>query len=165
MKQYRNLLITFVFIYFIMFVLSLLVTSSAEIHDGAIGRIQIPSIQADFDLSYSGNDHDAHQHIALLYKKQGCIHVGNHYASSGTWKMENVKIGDKAYLEYLTGDGCEIKYHSGVYVCYAVILCDTVDMILYHKGRELVFDPDDLICITCVWSDSTRNYIAVFEKI
>ena len=138
--------------------------ASAEIHDGAIGRIQIPSIKADFDLSYTGKDPDAHQHIALLYKKQGCLHVGNHYASSATWKMENVRVGDKAYLEYVTADGCKIVKHEATYVCYAVMLCETVDMILYHNGREIVFDSDDLVCVTCVWSDSTRNYVAIFER-
>lgn len=138
--------------------------ASAEIHDGAIGRIQIPSIKADFDLSYSASAHDEHQHIALLYKEQGCLHVGNHYASSATWKMENVKVGDKAYLEYVTADGREIVKHEATYVCYAVMLCDTVDMVLYHSGREIVFDSDDLVCVTCVWSDSTRNYVAIFER-
>ena len=165
MRQYKDILITFAFILAIMLCLSLLVTANAEIHDGAIGRIQIPSIRADFDLSYSSKDHDAHQHIALLYKKQGCLHVGNHYASSATWKMENVKVGDKAYLEYVTGNGCKIEKHEATYVCYAVMLCDTVDMILYHNGREIVFDSTDLVCVTCVWSDSTRNYVAVFEKV
>ena len=116
-------------------------------------------------MSYSVQDHDAHQHIALLYKKQGCLHIGNHYASSATWKMENVKVGDKAYLEYVTADGCEIVKHEATYVCYAVMLCDTVDMVLYHNGREIVFDSDDLVCVTCVWSDSTRNYVAVFERV
>ena len=152
------LLIILLFLVFVQY-------ANAEIHDGAIGRIQIPSIKADFDLSYSASDHDEHQHIALLYKKQGCLHVGNHYASSATWKMENVKVGDKAYLEYVTADGCEIVKHTGTYVCYAVMLCDTVDMILYHSGREIVFDDTDLVCVTCVWSDSSRNYVAVFERV
>ena len=164
MKQYKDILVSFLFILAIMLTCALLSTAYAEIHDGSIGRIQIPSIKADFDLSYSASDHDAHQHIALLYKKQGCIHVGNHYASSATWKMENVKVGDKAYLEYVTADGCNTVKHKATYVCYAVMLCDTVDMILYHNGREIVFDSDDLVCVTCVWSDSTRNYVAVFER-
>ena len=164
MKQNRDLLITFAFILFIMLALSLLVTASAEIHDGAIGRIQIPSIKADFDLVWTAKQKDEHQHNALLYKRQGCQHVGNHYGSSGTWKLENVKVGDKAYLEYVIGNGGTTEKHGGTYVCYAVMICDVEHMILSHNGREIVFDETDLVCCTCVGSDSTRNYVAVFER-
>lgn len=164
MKHYRDILITFAFILAIMLALSLLVTASAEIHDGAIGRIQIPSIKADFDLVWTAKETDAHQHNALLYKRQGCQHVGNHYGSSGTWKLENVRVGDKAYLEYVVGNGGKAEKHGGTYICYAVMICDTVDMILSHNGREITFDSTDLVCVTCVVSDSTRNYVAVFER-
>lgn len=165
MRQYKDLLITFAFIFLVMLALSLLVTASAEIHDGAIGRIQIPSIKADFDLSWNGSDMNEHQHNALLYKRQGCQHIGNHYGSSGTWKLENVKVGDKAYLEYVIGNGGKAEHHSYKYVCYAVMICDVNHMILSHNGREIVFDETDLVCCTCVGSDSSRNYVAVFEKV
>ena len=142
------------------------ITASAEIHDGAIGRIQIPSIKADFDLSYFGRDANAHQHIALLYKRQGCQHIGNHYGSSGTWKLENVKVGDKAYLDYIISNGGKEEHHGGTYVCYAVMICNVdSDMHLSHNGREIVFDETDLVCVTCVGSDSSRNYVAVFERV
>ena len=152
------LLIILLFLVFVQY-------ASAEIHDGAIGRIKIPSINADFDLSYSVNDANAHQHIALLYKRQGVQNVGNHYASMGTWKLENVTVGDKAYLEYIQTNGCKAEKHEETYVCYAVMICDVKDAVLSHNGREIVFDPTDLVCCTCVWSDSTRNYVAVFERV
>ena len=143
-----------------------IVTASAEIHDGAIGRIQIPSIRADFDLVWTAKETDAHQHNALLYKRQGCLRIGNHYGSSGTWKLENVKVGDKAYLEYITQDGFKTVHHSYDYVCYAVMLLDVKNMEFSHKGIEYrPFEETDLICCTCVWSDSTRNYVAVFEMV
>ena len=141
------------------------VTASAEIHDGSIGRIQIPSINADFDLVWTASECNAHQHIALLYKRQGVQNVGNHYASMGTWKLENVTVGDKAYLEYIQTNGCKAEKHEETYVCYAVMICDVKDAVLSHNGREIVFDPTDLVCCTCVWSDSTRNYVAVFERV
>lgn len=141
------------------------VTASAEIHDGSIGRIQIPSIHADFDLSWNGSDMNEHQHIAMLYKRQGCQHVGNHYGSCYTWMLENVKVGDKAYLEYVIGNGGKAEYHSYKYICYAVMICDVLPMNhLAHNGREITFDSTDLVCVTCVGSDSTRNYVAVFER-
>ena len=152
------LLIILLFLVFVQY-------ASAEIHDGSIGRIQIPSINADFDLSYFVNDANAHQHIALLYKRQGVQNVGNHYASMGTWKLENVTVGDKAYLEYIQTNGCKAEKHEETYVCYAVMICDVKDAVLSHNGREIVFDPTDLVCCTCVWSDSTRNYVAVFERV
>lgn len=140
------------------------VTASAEIHDGAIGRIEIPSIRADFDLSYHGADVNAHQHIALLYKAQGCQRVGNHYASSATWKLENVSIGDKAYLEYVTGNGCEVIHHREKYVCYAILIADVDGNTLSRNGQELTFAKTDLVCVTCVWSDTKHNYVACFER-
>lgn len=165
MRQYKDILITFLFILAIMLTCALFSTAYAEIHDGAIGRIQIPSINADFDLSYFGRDANAHQHIALLYKRQGVQHVGNHYGSSGTWRMENVKVGDTAHLEYITQDGFKTEHHSYDYVCYAVMLLDVKNMEFSHKGIEFrPFEETDLICCTCVWSDSTRNYVAVFER-
>ena len=166
MKQHKDLLISFLFILAIMLTCALLSTAYAEIHDGSIGRIQIPSINADFDLSYFGRDANAHQHIALLYKRQGVQHVGNHYGSSGTWKLENVKVGDKAYLEYVVGNGGKAEKHGGTYICYAVMICDVLPMNhLAHNGREITFDSTDLVCVTCVGSDSTRNYVACFERV
>ena len=153
------LLIILLFLVFVQY-------ANAEIHDGAIGRIKIPSINADFDLSYSVNDANAHQHIALLYKRQGVQHVGNHYGSSGTWRMENVKVGDTAHLEYIKQDGLKTVHYSYDYVCYAVMLLDVKNMEFSHKGIEYrPFEETDLICCTCVWSDSTRNYVAVFERV
>ena len=140
--------------------------ANAEIHDGAIGRIKIPSINADFDLSYFGRDANEHQHIALLYKRQGVQHVGNHYGSSGTWRMENVKVGDTAHLEYIKQDGLKTAHYSYDYVCYAVMLLDVKNMEFSHKGIEYrPFEETDLVCCTCVWSDSSRNYVAVFEMV
>ena len=152
------ILIIFLFTAFVQY-------ANAEIHDGAIGRIQIPSINADFDLVWTASECNAHQHIALLYKRQGVQNVGNHYASMGTWKLENVTVGDKAYLEYIQTNGCKAEKHEETYVCYAVMICDVKDAVLSHNGREIVFDPTDLVCCTCVWSDSSRNYVVVFEMV
>ena len=133
-----------------------------------VGTIEIPSINCKFDLSYSGRQLNSHQHIALLFKQQGAMCVGNHYGSAsptgGSWKLENLRVGDKAYLEYITMDGMETIHHTGTYVCYAIMLCDVVDSDFYHNGKEVKpFDPSDLLCVTCVGSDSTRNYVAFFE--
>ena len=161
----RDILIAFAFILAILLALDVLVTASAE----SIGAIKIPSINCTFDLVWTAKEKDEHQHYALLYKRQGCQHVGNHYGSmspsGGQWKLENVKIGDKAYLEYVTGNGVALEQHSYKYVCYAVMICDVREMVLYHNGREIVFDDTDLVCVTCVGSDSTRNYVAVFERV
>lgn len=135
-----------------------------------VGEIRIPSINCKFELSWYYSQATAHQHIAMLYKQQGCIIVGNHYASAsesgGLWKLENLHVGDKAYIEYDTADGLEVVHHSGNYVCYAIFLADVSDNIFSHKGKEVrPFESTDLICTTCVWSDSTRNYVAFFEVI
>lgn len=138
--------------------------------DDGIGKIEIPSINCKFDLSYSGKDLDAHQHIALLFKEGGAVCVGNHYGShsekGGQWKLQNVKLGDKAYLEYITMDGLETVHHKGKYICYAMMICDVVDFDFYHNGIEVKpYDSTDLICCTCVGSDSTRNYVCFFERV
>lgn len=135
-----------------------------------IGEIRIPSINCTFDLSWQYSQASAHQHIACLYHQQGCIIVGNHYASAsesgGLWKLENLHVGDKAYIEFVTADGTEIVHHTGNYVCYAIFLADVVGHEFAHKGQEVrPFEPTDLICTTCVGWDSTRNYVAFFEKI
>ena len=134
-----------------------------------VGTIEIPSINCKFDLSYSGRQLNAHQHIALLFKQQGAICVGNHYGSAsptgGAWKLENLRVGDKAYLDYITMDGLEVVHHTGNYVCYAVMICDVNGNTLSRNGQELVFAKTDLVCVTCVGSDSKHNYGAVFEKV
>lgn len=136
----------------------------------AENTITIPSINCKFDLSFFYSQATAHQHIAQLYKQQGCIIVGNHYASAspsgGFWKLENLHVGDKAYIEYTTADGAETVYHSGTYVCYAIFLADVTEHKFSHKGKEITpFEPTDLLCTTCVERDSTRNYVAFFEKV
>lgn len=148
----------------ILVLLFALVVSFDANADGC-GYIEIPSINAKFDLSFFAKDANAHQHIAMLYKAQGCQRIGNHYASSATWKLENVRLGDKAYLDYVTMDGLEEVHHGGKYACYAVMICDVNGNTLSRNGQELVFAKTDLVCVTCVGSDSTRNYVAVFEKI
>lgn len=135
-----------------------------------IGEIVIPSINCKFDLSFFYSQATEHQHIACLYRQQGCIIVGNHYASAsesgGLWKLENLHVGDKAYLDYVTMDGLEEVHHTGNYVCYAIFLADVVGHEFAHKGIEVrPFEPTDLICTTCVGSDSTRNYVAFFEEV
>lgn len=135
-----------------------------------IGEIVIPSINCTFDLSFFYSQATAHQHIACLYRQQGCIIVGNHYASAsesgGLWKLENLHVGDKAYLDYITMDGMEVVHHSGNYVCYAIFLADVVGHEFAHKGQEVrPYEETDLICTTCVGSDSTRNYVAFFEMV
>ena len=79
--------------------------------------------------------------------------------------MENAKIGDKAYLDYVTMDGLEEVHHGGKYVCYAVMICDVNGNTLSRNGQELVFAKTDLVCVTCVGSDSKHNYVAVFERV
>lgn len=143
----------------------------SKIAKGAIGIIEIPSIRAKYDLYYKGARVDEHQHNALLYKRQGCLHIGNHHGSmsldGGQWKIQNIKVGDKAHLEYVTGNGCEVVEHIGDYVCYAVMLCDVDDdMNLYYSGQEVKgYRPTDLICVCCVGKDNTRNYAAFFERV
>ena len=141
---------------------------SPTAHAEGVGTIEIPSINCKFDLSWQYSQASAHQHIAMLYKQQGCIIVGNHYASAsesgGYWKLESLHVGDKAYIEYVTMDGLEEVHHKGNYVCYAIFLADVVGHEFAHKGQEVrPFEPTDLICTTCVGWDSTRNYVAFFE--
>ena len=133
------------------------------------GFIEIHGI-GRYDLVFTGNRMNQHQHIAMLYKTYGAQTVGNHYGSQslsgGQWKLENIRVGDKAHLEYFTGDGCSIIPHVGDYVCYAVMLCDVVDMKFYHKGEEVrPYEETDLICCTCVGHDSTQNYVCFFERV
>ena len=154
---------------FIGLVIILAFTLVAQAHAEGCGFIEIKGI-GRYDLVYTGNQMNLHQHIALLYKTYGAQTVGNHYGSQsltgGQWKLENVKVGDKAHLEYLTGNGNEFINHSYDYVCYAVMICDVVDMKFYHNGKEVrPYDETDLICCTCVVSDSTRNYVCFFEVV
>lgn len=152
----------------ILFIFGVLASvASAETY---VGTIEIPSLNCKFDLSYSGRQLNSHQHIALLFKQQGAMCVGNHYGSAsptgGQWKLENLHVGDKAYLEYITMDGMEVVHHTGNYVCYAIFLADVVGHEFAHKGQEVrPYEPTDLICTTCVGSDSKRNYVAFFEKV
>ena len=69
---------------------------------------------------------------------------------------------DKAYIEYVTGDGMEVVHHTGNYVCYAIFLADVVGHEFAHKGQEVrPFEPTDLICTTCVgWDSTTATVIA-----
>lgn len=143
------------------------VYASAETY---VGTIEIPSINCKFDLSYSGRQLNSHQHIALLFKQDGAICVGNHYGSAsptgGQWKLENLRVGDKAYIEYVTMDGLEEVHHTGNYVCYAIFLADVVDGRFFCQGKEVLpYADTDLICRTCVGHDSTRNYVGLFEKV
>lgn len=136
----------------------------------AIGKIKIPSIGCTFDLSWQNSDVNAHHHYARLFKQNGAIAVGNHYnshsESGGYWKLENLKIGDKAHLEYVTGNGCEVIKHKGDYKLYALMLLDVVGLDFHHNGKEVKpSDPSDLICVCCVGRDNTKNYVAFFERV
>ena len=151
----------------ILVLLFALVVSFDANADGC-GYIEIHGI-GRFELTY-GQSVNRHQHIAMLYKTYGAQTVGNHYNSQssdgGYWRLENVKVGDKAYLEYQTADGNKVINHASNYRCYAVFLCDVVDMHFYHNGKEVrPYSDSDLICCTCVEHDSTRNYVAFFEKV
>ena len=137
-----------------------------QAHAGGCGFIEIKPI-GRYELSY-GKAVNEHQHIAKLYKVNGAQTVGNHYGSQsetgGQWKLENLRVGDKAYLEYYTANGTQIVHHSGSYTCYAVFICDVIDGHFYHKGKEVKpYEETDLICCTCVGHDSSRNYVAFFE--
>ena len=163
-NQYKDILITFAFLFAIMLALSLFVMAHAD----GCGYIEIHGI-GRYELTY-GQSVNRHQHIAQLSKQSGCQCVGNHYGSisenGGQWKLENLRLGDKAHLEYDTADGTEIIHHSGSYVCYAVMIVDVVDGHLMRNGKEVLpFSESDLICRTCVGHDSTRNYVAFFEKL
>ena len=132
------------------------------------GFIEIHGI-GRFELTY-GEDANRHQHIAMLYRTYGVQTIGNHYGSQsesgGQWKLENLRLGDKAHLEYDTANGTEIIHHSGDYTCYAIIIVDVVDGYFFHNGKEVKpYAETDLICCTCVGHDSTRNYVALFEKL
>ena len=147
--------------------LVLLCLSCSAYADG-IGFIDIHGI-GRFELTY-GEDANRHQHIAMLYKVYGCQTVGNHYGSQsesgGQWKLENVRLGDIAHLEWQTADGTQVINHAEDYVCYAVFLTDVVDMKFYHAEQEVrPYEDTDLICTTCVGHDSKRNYVAFFERI
>ena len=132
------------------------------------GFIEIHGI-GRYELTY-GQSVNRHQHIAQLSKQSGCQCVGNHYGSQsengGQWKPENLRLGDKAHLEYDTANGTEIIHHSGDYACYAVMIVDAVDGRLFCQGKEVLpYSDTDLICRTCVGHDSTRNYVALFERV
>lgn len=149
----------------ILVLLFALVVSFDANADGC-GYIEIHGI-GRYDLTY-GQSANSHQHIAQLSKQSGCQCVGNHYGSQsengGQWKLENLRLGDKAHLEYDTADGLEVIHHSGDYVCYAVMIVDVVDGRLFCQGKEVLpFSETDLILRTCVGHDSTRNYVAFFE--
>lgn len=166
MRKNNDLPITFLFLAVIMLLLGIFVTKASA----DVGTIEIPSINCKFDLSWQYSQASAHQHIACLYHQQGCIIVGNHYASAsesgGYWKLENLHVGDKAYIEYVTADGTEIVHHTGNYVCYAIFLADVVGHEFAHKGQEVrPYEPTDLICTTCVGADCKRNYVAFFEVV
>lgn len=146
------------------------VIASVANAESTIGTISIPSINCKFDLAWFSSSANAHQHIAMLYKTYGCQTVGNHYnshsESGGFWRLENVKVGDTAHLEYSTGNGTKIEWHIADYVCYAVFLAEVDGMNFYHNGKEVrPYEETDLICCTCVGSDSTRNYVAFFERV
>ena len=148
--------------------LVLLCLSCPAYADGC-GFISLQGI-GRYDLSYSVNQANRHQHIAMLYRTYGVQTIGNHYGSQsesgGQWKLENLTVGDRAYLEYDTADGTKIIHHSGDYTCYAVIIADVVDGYFFHNGKEVKpYAETDLICCTCVGHDSTRNYVAFFEKL
>ena len=148
----------------ILFLFCLLIQSHAD----GCGFIEIHGI-GRYELTY-GQSVNQHQHIAQLSKQSGCQCVGNHYGSQsesgGQWKLENLNLGDKAHLEYDTGDGMEIIHHSGDYICYAVMIVDVVNGHLMRNGKEVLpYSESDLICRTCVGHDSTRNYVGLFEKV
>ena len=141
---------------------------SFDAHADGCGFIEIHGI-GRYELTY-GQSVNTHQHIAQLSKQSGCQCVGNHYGSQsengGQWKLENLRLGDKAHLEYITMDGMETVHHSGTYVCYAVMIVDVVDGRFFCQGKEVLpYSKTDLICRTCVGHDSTRNYVGFFEKI
>lgn len=139
-----------------------------QAHADGCGYIEIHGI-GRYELTY-GQSVNQHQHIAQLSKQSGCQCVGNHYGSQsengGQWKLENLKLGDKAHLEYDTADGTEIIHHTGNYVCYAVMIVDVVDGRFFCQGKEVLpYVDTDLICRTCVGHDSSRNYVALFERV
>ena len=151
----------------ILVLLFALVVSFDANADGC-GYIEIHGI-GRYELTY-GQSVNQHQHIAQLSKQSGCQCVGNHYGSisenGGQWKLENLRLGDKAYLEYITMDGLEVVHHSGSYVCYAVMIVDVVDGRFFFQGKEVLpYSDTDLICRTCVGHDSTRNYVGLFERV
>ena len=166
MRKNNDLPITFLFLAVIMLLLGIFVTKASA----DVGTIEIPSINCKFSLSWQYSQASAHQHIAMLYKTYGCQTVGNHYASAsesgGLWKLENLHVGDKAYLDYITMDGMEVVHHTGNYACYAIFLADVVGHEFAHKGQEVrPYEPTDLICTTCVGADCKRNYVAFFEEV
>lgn len=151
----------------ILVLLFALVVSFDASADGC-GYIEIHGI-GRYELTY-GQSVNQHQHIAQLSKQSGCQCVGNHYGSQsstgGQWKLETLRLGDKAHLEYDTANGTQIIQHTGNYVCYAVMIVDVVDGRFFCQGKEVLpYADTDLICRTCVGHDSTRNYVGLFEKV
>lgn len=149
-------------------VLLFTIAVSFDANADGCGYIEIHGI-GRFELTY-GQSVNQHQHIAQLSKQSGCQCVGNHYGSQsengGQWKLENLRLGDKAHLEYDTANGTEIIHHTGNYVCYAVMIVDVVDGRLFCQGKEVLpYADTDLICRTCVGHDSTRNYVGLFERV
>lgn len=149
-------------------VLLFAIVVSFEANADGCGFIEIHGI-GRYELTY-GQSVNQHQHIAQLSKHSGCQCVGNHYGSQsengGQWKLENLRLGDKAHLEYDTADGTEIVHHSGSYVCYAVMIVDVVDGRLFCQGKEVLpYSESDLILRTCVGHDSSRNYVGLFERV
>ena len=148
----------------VLFVFMLIVQAHAD----GCGFIEIHGI-GRYELT-SGQSVNQHQHIAQLSKHSGCQCVGNHYGSQsengGQWKLENLRLGDKAHLEYDTGNGMQIIHHNGDYTCYAILIVDVVDGVFMQNGKEVLpYAETDLICRTCVGHDTTQNYIAFFERV
>lgn len=138
--------------------------------DKVFGKIKISAINAEFDLVHTHEEASTHQHHAQLSKTYGTWTVSNHYGSicprGGQWKLENVRLGDRAHLEFDQSNGKEIKHFSYVYTCYAVMMVDTDLNVFYKHGKELRFySKTDLICRCCVVDDGKRNYVAVFERV
>ena len=128
------------------------------------GTITIPSINCVCDLSYYTSDVNSHQHVAMLYEENGCLNVGNHHNSlsntGGLWKIENISIGDKAYIEYTENN----QHHAQSYRCYAVLIADVSGICFTVNGYPVIFmNSSDLVCCTCANTDGSENYIAVFK--
>lgn len=144
------------------FIILVLISNNA--FSDYIGTITIPSINCVCDLTYYTADVNNHQHVAMLYEDNGCLNVGNHHNSmtntGGLWKIENIRIGDKAYLNY-TENG---NHHAQSYRCYAILIADVSGENFTINGCPVIFmNSSDLICCTCANADGSENYIAVFK--
>lgn len=140
---------------------SISVPSAVKIPDGAVAVWQIPSIKTSSPL-YRGTEQEIiDAENSAQYRRYNigwliCDHAGSE-VGAGVWHMENVKVGDSAFL---ITDVSITEYY-----CYLVEEVDFTPKCYLLDGVEQYPHRDtDIICASC----STRpkiEYLAFFKLI